>query len=138
MEIEFLTSVAVITPDPPASRELYTNTLGLPLDGSGEYEYHHTEALAGAKHFGVWPLAQAAQACFGTPEWPADRPTPQVSIEFDVADADAVQVAAEELRRAGYEPLHPVRTEPWGQTVVRVLSPEGSIIGISYAPSLHA
>ncbi len=29
------------------------------------------------------------------------------------------------------------REEPWGQTVARLLSSEGSIIGISYAPSLH-
>lgn len=137
MDIEFLASVAVIAADPPATRELYVTALGLPLTGGGEQDYHHTEQLAGARHFGVWPLSQAAQACFGTPEWPADRPLPQVSIEFDVADADAVQAAAEELRRAGHELLHPVRTEPWGQTVVRVLSPEGSIVGISYAPALH-
>ena len=137
MEIEFLTGVAVIAADPPATRELYAKTLGLPLEGSGEYEYHHTEKLAGAKHFGVWPLSQAAEACFGTPEWPSDRPIPQVSIEFDVADADAVQAAADELRQAGFELLHPVRTEPWGQTVARLLSSEGSIVGISYAPWLH-
>jgi catechol 2,3-dioxygenase-like lactoylglutathione lyase family enzyme len=138
MEIEFLASVAVITADPPATRELYVKALGLPLEGSGDYDYHHTEKLPGARHFGVWPLSQAAQACFGTPEWPKDRPIPQVSIEFDVADADAVQAAARELQQAGYELLHPVRTEPWGQTVARVISLEGSIVGISYAPSLHA
>jgi hypothetical protein len=32
------------------------------------------------------PLTQAARACFGTPEWPAERPVPQASIEFEVAD----------------------------------------------------
>jgi hypothetical protein len=37
----------------------------------------------------------------------------------------------------GYELLHPVRTEPWGQTVARVQSIEGAIVGVSYAPSLH-
>jgi hypothetical protein len=41
------------------------------------------------------------------------------------------------VEQAGYELLHPVREEPWGQTVVRVQSLEGAIIGISYAPSLH-
>ena len=49
-----------------------------------------------------------------------------------------VQAAADELVGAGYELLHPVREEPWGQTVVRLLSPEGAIIGISYVPSMHA
>lgn len=134
MEIEFLASVAVITPDPPQSRRLYLDTLGLALSGD---DYLHSEDIPGAKHFGVWPLAQAAQACFGTEQWPADVAVPQVSVEFDVADVPAVHAAAQELAGAGYELLHPVREEPWGQTVVRLLSPEGAILGISYAPQLH-
>jgi catechol 2,3-dioxygenase-like lactoylglutathione lyase family enzyme len=137
MRIEFLASVAVIADDPPTSRRLYVDTLGLPLASGADGEYFHSEAIPGCKHFGVWPLHQAAQACFGVPEWPADRPVPQVSLEFDVQDADAVQAAADELAAAGYEILHPVREEPWGQTVVRLQSLEGSIVGISYAPLLH-
>jgi hypothetical protein len=62
---------------------------------------------------------------------------PQVSIEFDVRDAAAVAPAAQELELAGFALLHPPRTEPWGQTVARLQSPEGAIIGISYAPVLH-
>jgi catechol 2,3-dioxygenase-like lactoylglutathione lyase family enzyme len=137
MKIEFLSSVAVIAPDPPASRKLYVDALGLPLESQGGDEYKHTDQLEGSKHFGVWPLSQAAQACFGTPEWPEGRPVPQVSIEFDVANAAAVGEAADELREAGYEVLHPAREEPWGQTVARLQSVEGAIVGISYAPFLH-
>jgi catechol 2,3-dioxygenase-like lactoylglutathione lyase family enzyme len=136
MKIEFVASVAVITADPPASRRLYVDAIGLPLEGQDEYI--HSENIGGCKHFGVWPLAQAAQACFGTNDWPADRPVPQASIEFEVADPKAVTAAGEELQAAGYELLHPAREEPWGQTVTRVLSREGLIIGISYAPALHA
>ena len=33
MDIEFLSTVAVIAPDPPASRRLYVDALGLPLAG---------------------------------------------------------------------------------------------------------
>ena len=62
---------------------------------------------------------------------------PQVSIEFDVADAAAVAPAATELEQAGYELLHGPRQEPWGQTVARLQSPEGAIVGISYTPVLH-
>ena len=134
MKIEFLSTVAVITPDPPASRKLYLDTIGLPLAGE---EYLHSERVAGCKSFGIWPLSQAAEACFGTPQWPADRPTPQTSIEFDVADATAVSSAAHELQQAGYELLHAPRREPWGQTVARLQSPEAAIIGISYIPSFH-
>ena len=137
MRIEFLASVAVIAPDPAASRKLYVDAIGLPLESSADGEYLHSEQIGACKHFGVWPLSQAAEACFGTAHWPAERPVPQVSIEFDVADAAAVGAAAEELQQAGYELLHPAREEPWGQTVARLQSPEGAIIGISYAPALH-
>jgi hypothetical protein len=62
---------------------------------------------------------------------------PQVSIEFDVTDAAAVGPAALELPQAGYELLRAARDEPWGQTVARLQSLEGVIVGISYAPALH-
>ena len=137
MKIEFLSTLAVIAPDPPASRKLYVDALGLPLESRGDNDYHASEQLGGCKHFAVWPLSQAAEACFGTAQWPAERPVPQVSIEFDVADARAASEAAQELQQAGYELLHPAREEPWGQTVARLQSPEGAIIGISYTPSLH-
>jgi catechol 2,3-dioxygenase-like lactoylglutathione lyase family enzyme len=137
MKIEFLSTMAVIAPDPLASRKLYVDTLGLPLESGAGGEYHHSEEIDGCKHFGVWPLSQAAEACFGTTQWPAERPVPQVSIEFDVANASKVGAAAQELQQAGYELLHPAREEPWGQTVARLQSPEGAIVGISYAPSLH-
>ena len=91
MNIEFLSTVAVIAPDPPASRRLYVDALGLPLESAGG-DYHHSEQIHGCKSFGIWPLAQAA---------------------------------------------HPPRQEPWGQTVARLQSPEGAVVGISYAPVLH-
>ena len=137
MNIEFITSVAVISPDPEVSRRLYIDTLGLPLQHGDGDDYEHSEDIDGTKHFGVWPLRQAAQACFGFDSWPADRPVPQASVEFEVADAPAVVAAAEELRSAGYELLHDARREPWGQTVARLQSPERLIVGISYAPVLH-
>lgn len=85
----------------------------------------------------MWPLAQAAQACFGTPDWPDDRPVPQACVEFEVESPGAVQTAADELRTGGYTMLHEARTEPWGQTVARLQSPEGAILGISFAPWMH-
>ncbi len=136
MEVQFIASVAVITPDPKVSRELYMDALGLPLTGEGD-GYLHSENIDGCKSFGVWPLAQAAQACFGTPSWPVGRPVPQTSIEFEVENPDAVQVAADELRAKGFAPLHDARTEPWGQTVARLQSSEGAIIGVAYTPVMH-
>ncbi len=137
MNIGFITSVAVVTADPAGSRRLFMDALGLPLEGEGD-GYYSSGNIPGSKHFGVWPLTEAAQACFGTPQWPAGRVVPQASIEFEVADPGAVAEAGAELERAGYELLHPARTEPWGQTVTRLLTGDGMIIGISYAPALHA
>ena len=136
MDILFITSVAVVVADPPRSRRLFMDALGLPLEGEGN-GYYSSGNIAGSKHFGVWPLSEAAQACFGTPQWPAGRVVPQASIEFEVENADAVAAAAGELADAGFELVHPARTEPWGQTVARLLTDDGLIVGISYAPVLH-
>lgn len=121
MDVRFVGSVAVISPDTSASRSLYVDALGLPLAGQPD-DYLHSEQVDGVESFGVWPLTQAAQSCFGTPEWPADRPVPQASIEFEVADADSVQAAAEELSRNGFTLLHGAQLQPWGQTVARLQS----------------
>jgi catechol 2,3-dioxygenase-like lactoylglutathione lyase family enzyme len=138
MKVVFMASVGVIAADPPESRKLYVDALGLPLERQGDGDYYSSEHIDGSKHFGVWPLAEAARACFGTSEWPSDRPVPQVSLEFEVEDADAVAAAAEELKAKGFSLLHEARLEPWGQTIARLLSIEGSIVGISYAPALHS
>jgi catechol 2,3-dioxygenase-like lactoylglutathione lyase family enzyme len=137
MNVQFISSFAVITPDVETSRKLYVDALGLPLTASEDDEYLHTEQVDGANHFGVWPLWQAAEACFGTREWPTDRMRPQASVEFDVESTEAVAAAADELERAGFEVVHRARQEPWGQTVARVISSEGLIIGVSYVPSMH-
>ena len=136
MDVQFITSVAVITPEPAVSRRLYADALGLPLTAEAD-GYLHSEDIDGCKSFGVWPLTQAAQACFGTHDWPVERPVPQASVEFEVGDPDAVRAAGEELEAAGFALLHGAREEPWGQTVARLQSLEGAIIGISYAPWMH-
>jgi catechol 2,3-dioxygenase-like lactoylglutathione lyase family enzyme len=137
MDVLFITSMSVVAADPPRSRKLFMDALGLPLEKYEADEYYSSDRIPGSKHFGVWPLSQAAEACFGTPVWPAGRVVPQASIEFEVKDADAVAAAGAELEHAGYDLLHPARTEPWGQTVARLLTEDGLIVGISYAPSLH-
>jgi catechol 2,3-dioxygenase-like lactoylglutathione lyase family enzyme len=136
MDVLFITSVAVVVADPSLSRKLFIETLGLPLVGEGN-GYYSSGNVPGSKHFGLWPLSQAAEACFGTAQWPEHRVVPQASIEFEVTNAEAVAAAGTELQGAGFELLHQARTEPWGQTVARLLTMDGLIVGISYAPSLH-
>ena len=132
MNVLFVSSFAAITTDKDATRRLYVDAFGLDLEDSGGYL--HSEKVEGVKHFGLWPLEQAAEACFGTKEWPSSLPRPQASIEFEVDD---VAEAAKELEDRGYQLLHGARTEPWGQTVARLLSPEGLIVGVSYSPALR-
>ncbi|MFE3901998.1 glyoxalase [Streptomyces sp. NPDC059153] len=108
MNVLCIASTAVVVADPPQSRRLFIDTLGLPLEGEDD-GYYSSGSIPGSKHFGMWPLSQAAEACFGTSAWPADRMVPQASIEFEFEDADAVAAAGGELERAGFDLLHPAR-----------------------------
>jgi catechol 2,3-dioxygenase-like lactoylglutathione lyase family enzyme len=133
MDVLFVASVSPIVRDPEASRAFYTGALGLAFEG-GEGDYRFTERLGGVKHFGMWPLVDAARACFGSDRWPDDVPVPQASIEFEVAD---VATAAQELQRSGYQLLHGARTEPWTQVTARLLSPEGLLVAVCHTPWFH-
>lgn len=128
----FVAGFGPIASDPPSSRALYLDTLGLPLTGQpGDPDYLHAEKLDGVRHFAIWPLKSAAQSCFGTDTWPSDVPVPQAWIEFDVED---VKVASGVLKQRGCRLLVDSRVEPWGQTVTRLLSPEGLLIGLTFTP----
>ena len=94
-------------------------------------DYLHAEGIDGVRHFALWPLASAAESCFGTAEWPDSVPEPTSWMEFDVEDVGA---ASAELERRGYRLLVNNREEPWGQTVTRLISPEGILVGITFTP----
>jgi catechol 2,3-dioxygenase-like lactoylglutathione lyase family enzyme len=133
MNVQFVSSFSPVVSDVPATHALYRDSLGLAFEGEmGDYLF--TEKLDGVKHLGLWPLTDAAQACFGTDTWPADVKTPQASIEFEVDDVPA---AAAELQALGYTLLHDARTEPWGQSIARLLDPNGLIVGVSFTPHLR-
>ena len=65
MNIEFLSTIAVIAPDPPSSRKLYVDAFGLPL-GHGD-GYCHSEQIAGCESFGIWPLSQGRRGVLRHP-----------------------------------------------------------------------
>jgi len=131
MKVLFVAGVSPIVPDLDASRAFYEGALGLPLEHDADTDYTATNDLDGLNHLGLWKLSDAAEACFGTKEWPSDVPVPQATVEFDVDDVDA---AAEELRAAGYALIHEPVTMPWGQRIVHVLSPERLLVGLTYTP----
>jgi catechol 2,3-dioxygenase-like lactoylglutathione lyase family enzyme len=133
IEVLFVAGFGPIVRDPASSRKFYSETLGLEFkeDASG---YLYTGELGGVKHFALWPLAQAAESCFGTDQWPGDLGVPQAWIEFDV---DNIEKSTAELKSQGYELLVATRKEPWGQVVTRMLGPEGLLVGITHTPSMR-
>ena len=129
MKVLFIAGFGPIAPDPDESRKLYQDALGIGF--KTEDDYSHTEEIKGANAFAIWPLAQAAESCFGNKDWPSDIPRPQAWLEFDVED---VEDATRELESAGYRLLVRNRKEPWGQVVTRMISPEGFLVGVTETP----
>ena len=133
IEVLFVAGFGPIVGEMTASRKLYGEALGISFqEETGGYL--HTEALQGAKTFALWPLSQAAQSCFGQDSWPEDTPVPQAWLEFDV---ESVESATATLEAQGYRILVKNQKEPWGQTVTRLLSPEGLLVGITFTPLLR-
>lgn len=136
MHIESVASVSAIVRSGAEAARFYRDVLGLTFEG-GEGDYLFTEKLPGVKHLGLWPLHEAARSCFGVDDWPEEIPVPQVSIEFEVGSADDVASAATHLQKQGLDLLHDPKEEPWGQTITRLLSPDGLVIGVCYTPWFH-
>lgn len=110
---QYIAGFGPIGADPDATHAFWATTLGIPFDEIAP-AYFHAQGLGGAKAFALWPLAQAAEATFGTPKWPTGRPVPQAWIEFEVSSPEAVADTAAELRDAGQEILVDAHEEPWG------------------------
>ena len=127
MKVLFVAGFGPIVRDIDASARFYRDALGLPLP---EGDYVATDDLPGVKHFGLWTLADAASRASVRASG-RRRSRSRRGIEFDVED---VAAAAEELRAKGYRLLVGPRTEPWGQTVARLLSPEGLLVGLTITP----
>ncbi len=133
IKVLFIAGFGPIVRDTGTSRKLYGEALGIPFKEETD-GYLHTEALEGAKTFALWPLSQAAHSCFGSDAWPEDIPVPQAWLEFDVA---SVEKATSDLESRGYRVLVKNRKEPWGQTVTRLLSPEGLLVGVTFTPAMR-
>ena len=134
MKVQFVASVSMIVKNPEKSQQFYRHAFGLEFEG-GEGDYVFTERLAGVRHFGLWPLDDAAEACFGSAQWPSDVPVPTASIEFEVDDVEA---AAQELIAKGYRLIHGAKTEAWTQQTARLMSPDGVLVAVCYTPWFHA
>ena len=131
MDVQFVASIAPIVRDADAAR-CTRDALGLSFEGE-EGDYVFTHKLEGTKHFGLWPLSEAAYACFGTTEWPAEIPVPQASIEFEVQ-------RRRRSRRTHCQglPTHP--RCPDGAVVPdhrSTVDPRGLLVAVCYTPAFH-
>ena len=59
MKVEFVASFSPIVVDREAATAFYRDALAIPFEG-GQGDYVFTEQLEGVKHFGLWPLREAA------------------------------------------------------------------------------
>ncbi len=135
MKIHSVAGFATITRDKDASAALYRDTMGLSFKQQQDYLY--AEDLPGIYHFGVWNLRDAALICYGQEQWPANVPVPNATIEFELGSIAEVEEAVDEMKAQGQAFVHEAKLEPWGQTLARFISPEGLLVGLSYAPWHH-
>jgi catechol 2,3-dioxygenase-like lactoylglutathione lyase family enzyme len=136
MKVAFVAGFGPIVRDTDASRAFWGEGLGIAL-GEASPGYWTNDDVQGMNAFALWPLSQAAEACFGTDAWPDDLPVPQAWMELDLESADDVAPATAEMAERGYRILVNAKLEPWGQTVSHLLSPEGILVGIVFTPWLH-
>ena len=134
IKILFIAGFGPIVHETGLSAQLYREALGIQFkeEAGG---YLHTEGLSGAKSFALWPLSQAAESCFGRDTWPDGLPAPSAWLEFDVENVEAATSYMESL---GYRMLVKNRKEPWGQTVSRFLDPDGTLVGLTFTPSMRS
>jgi len=136
MRPAFVAGFGPIIRDADAAHAFWRDGIGIQFEEAAP-GYFTNDSLQGVKAFAMWPLSQAAESTFGSPDWPADLPTPQAWLELDVDSADAVASAAAEMEAAGHRVLSGAHDEPWGQTTARLLSPEGLLVGITFTPWMH-
>lgn len=110
--IRHVASVGEVVEDVEAAAAFYR---GLGLEVVVENGYGRVE-VPGILHFGLWDRRDAAEAILGSRE-AADRITPGFRIGFEVDSVDAAVPAI--------DPVGAAKDEPWGQRVVRFLSPSG-------------
>ena len=125
-----MASIAEIVEDMAAAVAFYRDVLGLDVEWTEGTGYAMAK-VPGAMHFGIWSREEAAEATLGDKE-AASRIPLGFTIEFEV---DEVQAASDTLESNGVERVaRAPRTEDWGQTTSRFLSPSGALCGFAETP----
>ena len=64
----------------------------------------------------------------------SQEPQARFPLALELSRSDQ---ATTELKSRGYRMIIKSKKEPWGQTVSRLISPEGLLIGITFTPSMR-
>jgi catechol 2,3-dioxygenase-like lactoylglutathione lyase family enzyme len=127
--IRHIASIAEIVEDMAAAVAFYRDVLGLEVEWTEGTGYAMAK-VPGVAHFGIWSRESAAEATLGDKE-AASRIPLGFTVEFEV---DEVQAASSTLESKGWQVLQAPRTEDWGQTTSRFLSPSGALCGVAETP----
>ena len=127
--IRHVSSIAEIVDDMDAAVGFYRDVLGLPVKYEAGAEYAEVE-IGGVLHFALWRRSAAAETTFGD-AGQADRVPLGFTLGFEV---DEVKATTEEMADRGWDIVQPPKTEPWGQSTSRFLSPTGMLCEFSETP----
>jgi catechol 2,3-dioxygenase-like lactoylglutathione lyase family enzyme len=127
MTIQFQSSVLFVR-DIQASRRFYEELLGQEV----EMDFGANVGYKGG--FAIWQVDSAFEMIF---ERPADAEArlgrDNLELYFESPDLDIVWTR---LSSQGVEVVHPLRQQPWGQRVIRVLDPDGHVVEIGEPMSI--
>jgi catechol 2,3-dioxygenase-like lactoylglutathione lyase family enzyme len=127
--IRHVSSIAEIVDDMEAAVGFYRDVLGLPVKYEAGAEYAEVE-VGGVLHFALWWRSAAAEATFGD-AGQADRIPLGFTLGFEV---DEVKAANDAMADRGWDIAQPPKTETWGQSTSRFLSPTGMLCEFSETP----
>jgi hypothetical protein len=129
----FVAGFGSIVREREASRHFYGDDLGTRLDAEAD-GYLHTEGLAGGKDLRALAARASGGAVLRRPTVARTRPRPARLARVRRGRSGGRDVGA---THQGVCPLGRARVEPWGQTVTRLLAPEGILVGVTHTPSMR-
>ena len=127
--IRHVSSIGEVVNDMDAAVGFYRDVLGLPVKYEAGSEYAEVE-IGGVLHLAIWRRSAAAEATFGD-AGQADRIPLGFTLGFEVDD---VRAANEAMAEREWDVAQQPKTEPWGQTTSRFLSPTGMLCEFSETP----
>lgn len=120
--VRHLAGFGEVVEDVAVAATFYRDVIGLDVEYEDGSDYA-TVNVPGILHWGLWDRRAAAESTFGD-RAQAERIPLGFCVGFEVDDVETMAAAAQER---GLNLIQPPKTEPWGQTTARFLTPWGSL-----------